>query len=222
MQYRHTGEPLDDLVQVGSLGLLNAIERFDPERQTAFASFAVPTIAGEIKRHFRDRTWSVKVPRGVQEAAQRTARAERELESALGRAPTTAEVAEALGVGDEEILDARVAALARSTESLDRPRGDDARGGQREIDVYQVEEPGFGAAEDAATLASLLLYLDAREREVLRLRFEEDLTQVEIGERIGCSQMHVSRLIRGAIARLAAVHELQAEYYASDVSSAAA
>ena len=209
-QYRSTSEPLDDLVQVGSLGLLRAIERFDPDRGTAFASFAVPTIVGEIKRHFRDRTWSVKVPRSAQEAVQRMKRAELDLEGALGRSPTTSELAEALGVRIEDVLETREAALARSTESLDRPYDDTSMDARRSIDLFQVEETGFAAAEDSATLARLLPYLDAREREVLRLRYEEDLLQAEIGERLGCSQMHVSRLIRGAIARLATVHESQA------------
>ena len=219
-RYRHTSEPTCTRSSSGSLGLLKAIERFDPDREIAFASFAVPTIVGEIKRHFRDRTWSVKVPRGAQEAVQRMGRAERELEIALGRSPTTTEIADALGASVEDVLDASQAALARSTESLDRPYGDDITDGQRELDVYQVEEAGFAAAEDSATLARLLPYLDARKREVLRLRFEEDLMQVEIGERIGCSQMHVSRLIRGAIARLAVLHDAQAGSW-TDASAAA-
>jgi len=153
----------------------------------------------------------VKLPRGEQEAVQRIARAERELEDALGRSPTTAAIADALEVSIEEVLDARMAALARITDSLDEVRGDGGPGGVRRIDVHQVEEAGFAAAEDTATLACLLPYVDAREREVLRLRFEEDLTQKEIADRIGCSQMHVSRLIRGAIARLAAVDAARAD-----------
>lgn len=161
--------------------MLKAIERFDPARQTAFSTFAVPTIAGEIKRHFRDRTWSVKVPRGAQEAVQRLTRAERELEGVLGRSPTTAEIAAALEVSIEEVLDARAAALARRTESLDRPHGDAGEDGSASSTSTRWRRPGFAAAEDAATLAHLLGYLDAREREVLRLRFEEDLMQVEIG-----------------------------------------
>jgi RNA polymerase sigma-B factor len=207
-RYSDRNEPFDDLMQVGSIGLLKAIERFDPDRQIAFSSFAVPTILGEIKRHFRDRTWSVKVPRGAQEKAARVGRVESDLEASLGRSPTTAEIAAALQIGVEDVLDARSASLARSTKSLDSPYGED-RDGQRGIDVYQIEETGFAAAEDAAMLDGLLTCLDARQREVLRLRFEEDLTQAEIGARVGCSQMHASRLIRGAIARLAAAQSAQ-------------
>ncbi len=220
-RYRHTSEPFDDLVQVGSVGLLKAIDRFDPDLQTAFTTFAVPTIAGEIQRHFRDRTWSLKVPRGAQDAALRLAGAERDLEGTLGRSPTTAEIAETLGVSIEHVLDARAAALARSTESLDQPWGDEEPEGRRRLDTYQVEEGGFTAAEDTATLAGLLQYLDGREREALRLRFEEDLTQAEIGERIGCSQMHVSRVVRGAIARLATIHEAQVAACVGGTSTAA-
>jgi RNA polymerase sigma-B factor len=207
--YGHTSEPYDDLLQVGSIGLLRAIERFDPDREIAFASFAIPTISGELKRHFRDRTWSVRVPRGAQERAWRVRWAEGELEVTLGRSPTTAEIAAALEISVEEVLDARTVALARDAKSLDSPHAGDPDG-QRAIDVYPIEEAGFAAAEDAALLGGLLSCLDDRGREVLRLRFEEDLTQAEIGARIGCSQMHASRLIRGAIARLAAVQTQQA------------
>ena len=210
-QYTHTSEPLDDLVQVGSLGLLNAIARFDPDRGLAFSTFAVPTIAGEIKRHFRDRTWSVRVPRSAQEAVQRVARTERELEATLRRSPTTSEIAAALGVSIEAVREARAAAHARSPELLEQPVSSGQPEGRRRIDRFQIEEAGFSAAEDAATLARLLPHLEDREREALRLRFEEDLTQTEIGMRIGCSQMHVSRLIRGAVARLTAVHEAQSQ-----------
>jgi RNA polymerase sigma-B factor len=209
-RYRHTSEPFDDLMQAGSVGLLKAIERFDPDRQVAFSSFAVPTILGEIKRHFRDWTWSVKVPRGAQERAERLGCAERELEQTLRRSPTSTEIAAALEVSREEVLDARTAALAHRTESLDCPHGE-GQDGQRKIDVYQVEETGFAAAEDAATLSRLLSSLDRREREVLRLRFEEDLSQAEIAGRVGRSQMHVSRVIRRAIARLADLEREQAD-----------
>jgi RNA polymerase sigma-B factor len=206
--YGYTSEPFDDLQQVGSIGLLRAIERFDPDREIAFASFAIPTISGELKRHFRDRTWSVRVPRGAQERARRVAWAEGELEAPLGRSPTTAEIAAALKLSIEEVLDARSARLARDTKPLDSPPGDDPDGRQA-IDDYAIEEAGYAAAEDAALLGGLLPSLDDRQREVLRLRFEEDLTQAEIGARVGCSQMHASRLIRGAIARLAAVEREQ-------------
>jgi RNA polymerase sigma-B factor len=200
-RYQRGGEPLDDLVQVASLGLLKAIDRFEPDRTTAFSSFAVPTIMGELKRHFRDRGWSVRVPRDLQEMAVRVDRVTEELSRGLGRAPTPLEIGEHIGVTTEQVLEAREAAGAYRAISLDRPRDDeeeDAGIG----DSVGVEDPGFGLAEDAATVQRLMTVLTDREREVLRLRFAEDLTQSEIGARVGVSQMHVSRLIRQAVARL--------------------
>jgi RNA polymerase sigma-B factor len=200
-RYQRGGEPLDDLVQVASLGLLKAIDRFEPDRTTAFSSFAVPTILGELKRHFRDRGWSVRVPRDLQELAVRVERVADELALELGRAPTPAEIAEHIGVTSEQVLEAREAAGAYRAVSLDRPR-DDEEEGDGMADTMGVEDPGFGLAEDAATVERLMTVLTDREREVLRLRFAEDLTQSEIGARVGVSQMHVSRLIRQAVARL--------------------
>jgi len=201
-RYAGAGEPLEDLVQVASLGLVKAVDRFDPGRAVAFSSFAVPTILGELKRHFRDKGWSVRVPRDLQELALRLDRVAEELSREVGRAPTPAELAERLGVTEEEILEAREAAHAYRAVSLDRPRTDDDEGSPSVADAMGGEDPGFSRAEDAATVDQLLRALAPREREVLRLRFAEDLTQQEIGERIGVSQMHVSRLIRQAIARL--------------------
>jgi RNA polymerase sigma-B factor len=198
-RYQRGGEPLDDLVQVASLGLLKAIDRFEPDRPTAFSSFAVPTILGELKRHFRDRGWSVRVPRDLQEMTVRVDRTAEELASQLGRAPTPAEIAEHIGTTTEQVLEAREAAGAYRAVSLDRPREDDEDDGS---EWMGIEDPGFGLAEDAATVERLMSVLTDREREVLRLRFGEDLTQSEIGARVGVSQMHVSRLIRQAIARL--------------------
>jgi len=209
-RYDHTTEPIEDLVQVGSIGLLNAIERFDLDRSFAFSSFAVPTIAGEIKRHFRDRTWSVSVPRSAQETMQRVVTSEGELEKALGRSPTAAEVADALLMEVEEVVEARTVALARTTTSLDAPRRNGEPDGRRELDRQRVEEPGYAAVEAAATVRPLLEYLDGREREILRLYFEEDLTQVAVAERLGLSKMHISRLLHGAIDHLGAIHEAQA------------
>jgi RNA polymerase sigma-B factor len=200
-RYQRGGEPLDDLVQVASLGLLKAIDRFEPDRSTAFSSFAVPTILGELKRHFRDRGWSVRVPRDLQEMTVRVDRTAEELSGELGRAPTPAEIAEHIGITTEQVLEAREAAGAYRAVSLDRPREED------EDDASEwmgIEDPGFGVAEDAATVERLMTVLSDREREVLRLRFGEDLTQSEIGARVGVSQMHVSRLIRQALARLRA------------------
>ncbi len=201
-RYAGAGEPLDDLIQVASLGLVKAVDRFDPDRAVAFSSFAVPTILGELKRHFRDKGWSVRVPRDLQELALRLERVAEELSRELSRAPTPAELAQRLGVSEEDVLEAREAAHAYRAVSLDRPRTEDDEGGPAVADAMGDEDPGFGRAEDAATVDQLLRVLAPREREVLRLRFVEDLTQQEIGERIGVSQMHVSRLIRQAIARL--------------------
>ena len=200
-RYQRGGEALDDLVQVASLGLLKAIDRFDPTRETAFSSFAVPTILGELKRHFRDKGWSVRVPRDLQELAVRVDRVGEELARELARAPTPSEIGERVGATAEQVLEAREAAGAYRAVSLDRPRDDD-EDGEGVADSVGAEDPGFGLAEDAATVERLMRVLSDREREVLRLRFEEDLTQSEIGQRVGVSQMHVSRLIRQSVARL--------------------
>jgi RNA polymerase sigma-B factor len=200
-RYQRGGEPLDDLVQVASLGLLKAIDRFEPDRPTAFSSFAVPTILGELKRHFRDRGWSVRVPRDLQEMAVRVDRVAEEMVRRLGRAPTPGEIAAEIGTTAERVLEAREAAGAYRAVSLDRPRDEDDEGDGM-TETFGAEDPGFRLAEDAATVESLMAVLTDREREVLRLRFVEDLTQSEIGARIGVSQMHVSRLIRQAVERL--------------------
>jgi RNA polymerase sigma-B factor len=201
-RYQRGGEQLDDLVQVASLGLLKAIDRFDPERETAFSSFAVPTILGELKRHFRDKGWSVRVPRDLQEMAVRVDRVADDMSREVGRAPTPAEIAERTGASLEQVLEAREAAAAYRAVSLDRPRADDEDSGESYADAFGEEDPGFRLAEQSATVDRLMRVLSDREREVLRLRFEEDLTQSEIGRRVGVSQMHVSRLIRQSIARL--------------------
>jgi RNA polymerase sigma-B factor len=201
-RYQRGGEQLDDLVQVASLGLLKAIDRFDPARETAFSSFAVPTILGELKRHFRDKGWSVRVPRDLQELAVKVDKVADEMSREIGRAPTPAELAERTGTTLEQVLEAREASAAYRAVSLDRPRTEDEDEGESYADAVGAEDPGYGIAEDAATVERLMRVLSEREREVLRLRFEEDLTQSEIGERVGVSQMHVSRLIRQSVARL--------------------
>jgi len=201
-RYQRGGEQLDDLVQVASLGLLKAIDRFDPARETAFSSCAVPTIPGELKRHFRDKGWSVRVPRDLQELAVKVEKVGEEMSRELGRAPTPAELAERTGTTQEQVLEAREASAAYRAVSLDRPRTDEDEEGESYADAVGAEDPGYRVAEDAATIERLMRVLSDREREVLRLRFEEDLTQSEIGERVGVSQMHVSRLIRQSVARL--------------------
>jgi RNA polymerase sigma-B factor len=201
-RYQRGGEQLDDLVQVASLGLLKAIDRFDPARQTAFSSFAVPTILGELKRHFRDKGWAVRVPRDLQELAVKVERVSDEMSRELGRAPTPAEIGERTDSTPEQVLEAREAAGAYRAVSLDRPRTDEDEAGESYADSVGEEDPGFRLAEAAATIERLTCVLSDREREVLRLRFAEDLTQSEIGSRVGVSQMHVSRLIRQSVARL--------------------
>jgi len=200
-RYRRGAEPLEDLVQVASMGLLKAIDRFDPERGIAFSSFAVPTIAGELKRYFRDKGWAVKVPRDLQELAQRVDRTSDRLMYELGRAPTVSELAHELGITLEQVLEAREAGAAHRADSLDRPSGDD-QDGTRLADTLGAPEPGYLQAEHSATLEAMMSVLSDREREILRLRFAEDLTQSEIGQRVGASQMHISRLLRQAVTRL--------------------
>jgi RNA polymerase sigma-B factor len=200
-RYHRGAEPLDDLVQVASVGLLKAIDRFDPERGTAFSSFAVPTIAGELKRYFRDKGWALRVPRDLQELAQRVNRTTDRLVHELGRTPTVAEIADALGITSEQVLEAREAATAYRAESLDGASHDDPDA-TSVVDMLGADEPGYVQAEHSATLEAMMSVLSDREREVLRLRFKEDLTQSEIGHRVGLSQMHVSRLLRQAVARL--------------------
>ena len=203
-RYGRDSSQAEDLEQVASLGLLKAIDRFDPDRGIAFSSFATPTILGELKRYFRDKSWTVRVPRDLQELSLKVARAADELETELGRAPTAAQVAERVGVTVEQVLDARVAASARRGVSLDRPGGDDDDDGATLGETFGVTDRALDLAEDAVTVERLMTVLSERDRLVLRLRFADDLTQAEIGERLGISQMHVSRLIRQSIAQLQA------------------
>jgi RNA polymerase sigma-B factor len=201
-RYQRGGEQLDDLIQVASLGLLKAIDRFDPARETAFSSFAVPTILGELKRHFRDKGWAVRVPRDLQELAVKVDRVTDEMSRELGRAPTPAEIGVRVGATVEQVLEAREASAAYRAVSLDRPRTEDEDDGDSYADAFGADDPGYVLAEASATMERLMRVLSEREREVLRLRFAEDLTQSEIGARVGVSQMHVSRLIRQSISRL--------------------
>jgi RNA polymerase sigma-B factor len=200
-RYQRPSESFDDLFQVASLGLLKAIDRFDPTRHVAFSSFAVPTIAGELKRYYRDRTWSVRVSRDLQELSLRVDRTVSDFSSQHGRQPTVAEIAADIGATLEDVLEALQARHAHHASSLDAPRGP-AEDGDTVGDGLGCNDGGFAMAEHRATLEQLMCSLTSREREILRLRFHEDLTQAEIGERVGVSQMHVSRIIRAAIARL--------------------
>jgi RNA polymerase sigma-B factor len=204
VQYRHAREPLDDLCQVANLGLVKAVDRYDPDRGIAFTSFAVPTILGELKRHFRDRTWTIHVSRGVQEAVARVETVSEQMRAQLGRYPSVNEVAQATGMSAEDVTEARLAAGASRLASLDAPvtnSDDPGDGGLAEL--LGRDDEGLHRVEDAVWLEQLADGLTARQREVLRLRFVEDLVQREIAERVGLSQMHVSRILRDTLAQLA-------------------
>jgi RNA polymerase sigma-B factor len=198
-RYNRRGD-IDDLNQVASIALLKAIDRFDPDRGLAFTSFAVPTILGELKRYFRDHGWMVRVPRDIQELKLRLDTTTANLTSTLGRSPTPMELANHTGASVEHVLEALAANTAHYPDSLDKPITED---GDQLMDLAGGrEDPGFARAENAADVDRLLGVLSERERTILRLRFEEDLTQAEIGEQLELSQMHVSRLIRRSIATL--------------------
>ncbi|MEA2218971.1 MAG: polymerase sigma-B factor [Solirubrobacteraceae bacterium] len=205
-RYESSGEPLEDLVQVASLALVKAIDRFEPSRGHAFTSFAVPTIVGELKRHFRDRTWAVRPPRELQELIMRVDRASVRLSQELDRAPTVAELAQAAEVSEEQILEAMQARSGRGALSIHAPQSREPDAASLE-DSVGLDDEGFERAESRAMLEGLSVGLSPRSREVLRMRFEQDMTQAEIGERLGVSQMQVSRIIRQAIAHLHRVAE---------------
>src|SRR4051795_13697781 len=205
-RYQRGNEPLDDLIQVASIGLVKAVDRFDPSRGAAFSSYAVPTILGELKRYFRDAGWAVHVPRGMQERVMSVNQAMTRLGRDLGRSPTPAEVAEALGEDPEQVLEAMEAAIAYDAISLDaRPRSSDEEGADTYADSVGEVDERYELVEYAAAIAPTVRALPERDRLVLHLRFDEDLTQLEIAQRIGVSQMHVSRLIRRALTRLRTV-----------------
>ncbi|MDO8188520.1 SigB/SigF/SigG family RNA polymerase sigma factor [Conexibacter sp. JD483] len=204
-RYHPGPEPLEDLVQVACVGLVKAVDRFDPDAGPRFASFAIPTITGELRRHFRDTTWSVHVPRGVQEDTLRLRQATTELTERVGRSPTIGELAAATGLDVERTTEALQATSAKETASLDRPvLGSHDDGGATVGDTIGSDEHGFLLAEHRAEIGPALRALPPQYRQILHLRFAEDLTQTEIGARVGCSQMQVSRLLRRALDQLAA------------------
>jgi RNA polymerase sigma-B factor len=205
-RYHRTREPLDDLLQVAYLGLVKAVDRYDPSVGTRFGSYAIPTISGELRRHFRDTTWALHVPRGVQEAALDVARTTAELSNRLGRAPTVNEIADETGLELEAVIEGIQARESQEIASLDQPRTSDADAGSI-ADTLGHDDERFDLVDRSVTVAPLLRALPEREREVLRLRFAHDMTQTEIAVRVGCSQMQVSRLIRRAIARLSQVSD---------------
>lgn len=199
-RFDRRGEPLEDLIQVANLALVGAVERFDPEQGAAFSSFATPTVLGELKRHFRDKTWSVKVPRGLKELHLRIGPAVADMHAALGRGPTVPELAENLGVSEEDVIEAMEAGAAYRPGSLAPP---DVSGEPRDDRALAEPEPGYGDVEARLTVRALMAQLPERERSIVYLRYFEGLTQSEIADRIGVSQVHVSRLLREALARLA-------------------
>ncbi|MFP5363350.1 MAG: SigB/SigF/SigG family RNA polymerase sigma factor [Thermoleophilia bacterium] len=202
LRYQRSGEPLDDLMQVAALGLVKAVRRFDPARDIAFSSYAVPTILGEIKRYFRDRTWAVRVPRSLQELSLRIDRVVSGLSEELHRSPSVKEIAAAVDATEEEVLEALQAGGAYRAVSFEAPAGGAADDAATLAESVGVSESGFDRAEERATLDALLDCVSDREREVLRMRFEQDMTQAEIGAAIGVSQMQISRIIRQALQRL--------------------
>ncbi len=204
-RYDRSSEPFEDLVQVASLGLLKALDRFDSDLGHPFASFAVPTILGEMRRHFRDAGWSVHVPRGSQERALKVRDAQERLANERGRAPTVNELAEYLELATDEVIDALQAIQAYESLSLDAPRP----GATDEVtsygDAMGEEDERYELVEMDATVSSVLGHIPQRERLILRMRFVEDLTQTEIAERVGISQMQVSRLLRRSLDQLRAL-----------------
>ena len=199
-RYAGRGEPLEDLVQVGSIGLIKAVDRFDVDRGVDFPSYAVPTIVGEIRRHFRDKAWAMHVPRRLKELSLRLSRILDQLTNELGRSPTIAELAAAAGVEEEEAIDALDSMNAYSTRSLDAPFDDSSDDSLSE--KLGVDEAGYTEVEDGTLLAAGLDALDERERQIVELRFFHELTQSQIASEIGISQMHVSRLLRRALATM--------------------
>jgi RNA polymerase sigma-B factor len=201
-RYTYTNEPFDDLLQVASLGLIKAIDRFDPDRGAKFASYAAPTILGELKRHFRDKGWALHVSRDLQERTLVVSREAEALSKRLGRSPKPREVASAIGCSVEEVLEAQQAAASYEAASLDAPTAHDDDGAAPLVDLLGGEDSAYELVADRDAIASGWKALPDVERSVLELRLTHGLDQREIGERIGYSQMHVSRLLRRALSRL--------------------
>jgi len=201
-RYRHTHVPLEDLVQVASMGLVMAAGRFDPSRGTSFASFAVPTILGELRRHLRDHGWAARVPRGLQEDVMRVTAARNELAGRLGRAPSPSELADESGMATDAVLSAIEAGGAYEAESLDQTPSSEDDPGRTLHTVLGADEPGYDLVEYGVSVRGAMSELSDQERHAVRLRFVDDLTQSEIAEIIGVSQMQVSRLLSRALARL--------------------
>lgn len=203
-RFRGRGEgEMEDIIQVGMIGLIKAIDRFDLSRQAEFPTFAVPCIVGEIKRHFRDTSWAVHVPRRLQEARVELAHVTEELRGRLGRTPTVKEVAEQMEATEEEVIEARLAANGYRSNSLDAAINNADDDGESTLAQFVgIDDAALELVEDFQALAPLIADLDERDRQILHLRFVEELTQSEIGERLGLSQMHISRLLARTLKRL--------------------
>ncbi|MGV9557328.1 RNA polymerase sigma factor SigF [Streptomyces sp. NPDC003522] len=202
-RFRSRGpEEMEDIVQVGMIGLIKAIDRFELSREVEFTSFAVPYIVGEIKRFFRDTSWAVHVPRRLQEARVQLARANEELRSRLGRTPTTKELSELMCLPEDEVVEARLASNGYTSASLDAAISGSEDGEAALADFIGTEDAALGLIEDFHALAPMVAALDERDRRIIHWRFVEELTQAQIGERLGVSQMHVSRLISRLLTRL--------------------
>jgi len=202
-RFSNRGEPLDDLIQFARTGLIQAVNRFDPEIGTEFLAFAVPTMMGEVRRYFRDHGWSVKVPRRMKELGPQLSKAREELFQTIGRAPTASEIAGHLGIDRDEVVQAQIASSAYSTVSFDATRnGTDNDEGRSISDRVGFVDANLDNVVDVETVRPLLAALPEREQTVLFLRFFENLTQSQIGERLGISQMHVSRLLARSLVSL--------------------
>jgi RNA polymerase sigma-B factor len=201
-RFRGGREPFDDLVQIASVGLVNAITRFDPSRGYAFATFAKPTILGELRRHFRDRTWTVHVDRGLRDRHRRVEAALAEMTTRFGRSPSIGELAEQLGWTDEDVAEAIDAGMARQAVSIDVGTQDDDEEAGSVIETLGNRDPGYDVVEYGQAIAPVVAELSERDHTILRLRFLEDMTQSEIAARLGVSQMQVSRILRSVLEQL--------------------
>lgn len=201
-KFKNRGESIDDLIQVGYLGLLKAIDRFDPSRGLEFTTFATPTIMGEIKRHFRDKGWSVRVPRRLQELSAKVNQATDTLTSQLQRSPTIAEIADYLDATVDEVLEAMESSSAYSSVSLEAPSGADDDDTPSVIDRYATEDSDLAFTDDRIIIEEALASFSPRERDVIEMRFLKGMTQIEIAENLGISQVQVSRLLRRTLKKI--------------------
>jgi RNA polymerase sigma-B factor len=210
-KFMNRGEPLDDIVQVGFLGLIKAIERFDPELGNEFTTFATPTVTGEIKRYFRDKGWAIRFPRRLQELYQQVVRMNEDLKKELGRTPRVAEIAERLKVSEEEVLEAMEMSPAHAPMSLNATIGSDGDDGRSLFESIGNADPNLERVEMRDVLRRAMAHLTPRERSIMAMRFYDEMSQSEIAKKLGISQMHVSRLQRAALDHLREVVPQEAE-----------